>query len=115
MHACGAIPSVHDYHLGAFLREYFADGTDFKAMAATEALATLQFDDLPLAEAQAFSIDDSTTTEIDDAFSMKPLADGRMRVGIHISAPALGIAVDSPLDVETMQRLSCLLYTSRCV
>ena len=106
LHACGAIPSVHDYHLGAFLREYFADGTDFKAMAATEALATLQFDDLPLAEAQAFSIDDSTTTEIDDAFSMKPLADGRMRVGIHISAPALGIAVDSPLDVETMQRLS---------
>ena len=106
LHACGAIPSVHDYHLGAFLREYFADGTDFKAMAATEALATLQFDDLPLAEAQAFSIDDSTTTEIDDAFSMKPLADGRMRVGIHISAPALGIAVDSPLDVEAMQRLS---------
>ena len=29
-----------------------------------------------------------------------------MRVGIHISAPALGIALDSPLDKEVMQRLS---------
>ncbi len=48
-----------------------------------------------MADAEAFSIDDSTTTEIDDAFSIKPLADGITRVGIHIAAPALGIAVDA--------------------
>ena len=61
---------------------------------------------MPLADAEAFSIDDSTTTEIDDAFSIKQLADGVTRVGIHIAAPALGIAVDSVLDKEVMQRLS---------
>ncbi len=38
MHVCGAIPSVHDYHLGAFLREYFAKGTDFTAEQVAEIL-----------------------------------------------------------------------------
>lgn len=105
LHACGAIPSIHDYHLGAFLREYFAKGTDFSVEQIAAVAADLSFD-LPLADVEAFSIDDSTTTEIDDALSIKQLADGTMRVGIHISAPALGIAIDSPLDVEAMQRLS---------
>lgn len=101
LHACGAIPSVHDYHLGAFLREYFVNGTDFNTDALPESPA-----DLPLAELEAFSIDDSTTTEIDDALSVQVLADGVTRVGIHIAAPALGIAPDSPLDKEAMHRLS---------
>jgi len=101
LHACGAIPSIHDYHLGAFLREYFANGTGFSSdeMPAVP-------DELPLADTEAFSIDDSTTTEIDDALSVQLLADGITRVGIHISAPALGIPVDSPLDKEAMYRLS---------
>jgi exoribonuclease-2 len=101
LHACGAIASVHDYHLGAFLREYFAKGTDFN----TEALPTVPAE-LPLAQVEAFSIDDSTTTEIDDALSVQELADGVKRVGIHIAAPALGIAVDSELDKLAMDRLS---------
>jgi len=101
LHACGAIASVHDYHLGAFLREYFAKGTDFH----TEALPTVTAE-LPLALVEAFSIDDSTTTEIDDALSVQELADGVKRVGIHIAAPALGIAVDSELDKLAMDRLS---------
>ncbi|MDP3743139.1 MAG: RNB domain-containing ribonuclease [Methylotenera sp.] len=105
LHACGAIPSIHDYHLGAFLREYFAKGTDFTAEQIAEISADITFD-LPIADAEAFSIDDSTTTEIDDAFSIKSLADGVTRVGIHIAAPALGLAVDSALDIEAMQRLS---------
>lgn len=105
LHTCGAIPSVHDYHLGAFLREYFAKGSDFTAQQISEIAADLTFD-LPMADAEAFSIDDSTTTEIDDAFSIKQLADGVTRVGIHIAAPALGIVLDSPLDIESMHRLS---------
>jgi exoribonuclease II len=106
LHACGAIPSVHDFHLGAFLREYFANGTDFTADEIADVPKHLQFDDLPLADAEAFSIDDSTTTEIDDAFSIKQLADGVSCVGIHIAAPALAIAVDSALDKQVMKRLS---------
>jgi exoribonuclease-2 len=102
LHSCGAIPSIHDYHLGAFLREYFSKGIAFNA----DDLPTLPDHDLPLAQVEAFSIDDSTTNEIDDALSVQQLADGVIRVGIHISAPALGIAVDSALDKEAMHRLS---------
>ncbi len=101
LHTCGAIPSIHDYHLGAFLREYFPKGTAFSS--EEEPPVPL---DLPLAEAEAFSIDDSTTTEIDDALSVRALANGMMQVGIHISAPALGIDVGSALDLEAMHRLS---------
>lgn len=97
----GAVASNHDYHLGAFLREYFANGTDF----STYDIAGIP-DDLPLAEVTAFSIDDSTTTEIDDALSVKTLANGNTQVGIHIAAPALGVLPNTPLDQEVMKRLS---------
>jgi exoribonuclease-2 len=106
LQVCGAIPSAHDFHLGAFLREYFPKGTDFKDVAFNEHEVTALPADLPMADAEAFSIDDSTTTEIDDAFSIKQLANGITRVGIHIAAPALGITPDSLLDKEVMQRLS---------
>ncbi|MDZ4140696.1 MAG: RNB domain-containing ribonuclease [Methylotenera sp.] len=106
LQACGAIPSAHDYHLGAFLREHFAKGTDFASDEISFIADDFELDDLPLADAEAFSIDDSSTTEIDDAFSITQLTDGIIRVGIHIAAPALGIAVDSPLDKAVMQRLS---------
>ncbi|TSA58451.1 MAG: RNB domain-containing ribonuclease [Methylophilaceae bacterium] len=101
LQACGAIPSAQDYHLGAFLREHFTNGTEFLSETVIE-----PFEELPLADAVAFSIDDSTTTEIDDAFSITQLPNGITRVGIHIAAPALGIRPDSPLDKEVMQRLS---------
>ena len=54
----------------------------------------------------AFSIDDVTTTEIDDAFSVTPLTLGSFRVGIHIAIPTLGIPPGSPLDAVAAQRLS---------
>ncbi len=97
----GAILSVHDYHLGAFLREYFANGTDFPALDAMPALP-----ELPLAEVAPFSIDDSTTTEIDDALSVTPLPNGNTQVGIHIAAPSLGVLPHGVLDNEVMNRLS---------
>lgn len=103
--SCGAISSVHDYHLGAFLREYFADGQGFPAVELPVLLKDLP-QNLPRVEAEPFSIDDSTTTEIDDAFTLVPLADGVTRIGIHIAAPALGIAPDSALDHVALQRLS---------
>jgi exoribonuclease II len=98
----GGIESNHDYHLGAFLRECFAYGAEFPSDLP---LADLP-QDLPKAEVKAFSIDDSTTTEIDDAFSVQTLADGAHRVGIHIAAPALGIAPHSALDEVALKRLS---------
>lgn len=104
LQACNAIPSVHDFHLKAFLREHFAKGVEFDDALTLDSVTN--FNDLSLADAEAFSIDDSTTTEIDDAFSIKQLENGITRVGIHIAAPALGIGLNSALDNEVMQRLS---------
>lgn len=98
---CGALPSSHDYHLNRFLFEYFPLGTGFGDIGEISEPA-----DLPVADTAAFSIDDATTTEIDDAFSVTLLADGARRIGIHIAAPALGFAPDSPLDRAAAERLS---------
>jgi exoribonuclease-2 len=61
---------------------------------------------LPVAAVEAFSIDDVTTTEIDDAFSVQRLADGNVRVGIHIAAPGLGVKRDDAIDQIARQRMS---------
>ena len=55
-------------------------------------------DDLPLANVRAFSIDDSATTEIDDALSLHGLGTGEVVLGIHIAAPALAIDPSSAID-----------------
>jgi len=101
---CGAIPSSHDYHFNQFLWTHFPGGTGFDAADLQQSLN--EQEDLPLAEVSAFSIDDATTTEIDDAFSITPLKLGSFRIGIHIAAPALGIEAGSPLDKAALSRLS---------
>jgi exoribonuclease-2 len=55
---------------------------------------------------QAFSIDDSATTEIDDALSVQGLGSGTVVFGVHIAAPGLAIAPDSALDKVARERLS---------
>jgi len=97
---CGALPSTHDYHLQHFLFEHFPKGTGFPAVE----LGT--WEELPKASVNAFSIDDSTTTEIDDAFSVDKLANGNWRVGVHIAAPTLGMPRGSAGDQVAAQRLS---------
>jgi exoribonuclease-2 len=100
MLAVGGIASPKELHLSRFLFEYFPKGTGFPPVAVPA------LPDLPVAEVQAFSIDDITTTEIDDAFSVKRLEDGKLRVGIHIAAPGLGIKCGDAIDAIARQRLS---------
>ncbi len=97
---CGALPSSHNYHLHKFLFENFPKGTDFPPVE----LCT--WDELPLGAVNAFSIDDASTTEIDDAFSVEKLSSGNWRIGVHIAAPALGIPRDSDADKIAAARLS---------
>jgi len=106
--ACGAIPSTHDYHFNRFLFEAFPRGTAFPAFAAPS-----EAPELALAAARAFSIDDATTTEIDDAFSVRALPNGHLEIGIHIAAPALAIARGSPLDAIARGRLSTVYMPGR--
>ncbi|HET7097662.1 MAG TPA: RNB domain-containing ribonuclease [Casimicrobiaceae bacterium] len=105
---CGAIPSSHDYHFNAFLAQAFPNGTGFGAYGE---LADVP--ELPIAQAPAFSIDDASTTEIDDAFSVRTLANGNLEVGIHIAAPALVIPRGSPLDAIARTRLSTVYMPGR--
>ena len=98
---CGALADSHDYHFRRFLYEFFPRGTSFPPHPAPE-----QPGELPLAPVRAFSLDDIGTTEVDDAFSVEPLDGERLRIGIHIAAPALGMAPGSALDAIARARLS---------
>ncbi|MEQ1526572.1 MAG: ribonuclease catalytic domain-containing protein [Gallionella sp.] len=100
LHRCGALPSTQNFHLQKFLFENFPKGTGFPPVV----LST--WEELPLANVNAFSIDDATTTEIDDAFSVTKLDNGNWRIGVHIAAPSLGIPRDSEIDKLAAQRLS---------
>jgi len=106
--SCGAIPSTHDYHFNRFLSEAFPRGTAFPDYGTVPDAPAL-----PLARVEAFSIDDATTTEIDDAFSVRALANGNFEIGIHIAAPALAILRGSALDAIARDRLSTVYMPGR--
>jgi exoribonuclease II len=97
----GAIASPYQFHWKRFLVENFPKGTAFPPLQP----AAIK-DDLPLAQVQAFSIDDSSTTEIDDALSVQGLGTGTVKVGIHIAAPGLALQPASAIDQVARQRLS---------
>jgi exoribonuclease-2 len=97
----GAITSPYQFHWRRFLFDQFPKGTGFPPLQAPAIK-----DELPLAPVQAFSIDDSATTEIDDALSVTGLGQGTVIFGIHIAAPALAIQPDSPVDKVARERMS---------
>ncbi|SEK60108.1 exoribonuclease-2 [Roseateles sp. YR242] len=97
----GAITSPYQFHWKRFLFEHFPKGTNFPALSAP-----LIKDELPLSPVRAFSIDDSATTEIDDALSVQGLGTGTVIFGVHIAAPALAIQPDSPVDKVARERFS---------
>lgn len=101
MLAAGGVASPKALHMAKFLFENFPRGAGFPEVPVPVAPT-----DLPLANVQAFSIDDVTTTEIDDAFSVTRLDDGNIRIGIHIAAPGLGIQPDDAVDKMARARMS---------
>ena len=98
----GGITSARELHEARFLSEYFPHGTGFPPVTA----GPLPDDLTEAIGVEAFSIDDVTTTEIDDAFSVQRLPDGRARIGIHIAAPGLGIERGDEVDTIARARLS---------
>ncbi|QPN30346.1 ribonuclease catalytic domain-containing protein [Diaphorobacter sp. JS3051] len=101
LQAAGAIDSSYQFHWKRFLFDNFPKGTGFPPLAAPQPPA-----DLPLADVQAYSIDDSATTEIDDALSVQGLGTGTVTLGIHIAAPGLAIQPGGDLDKLGRTRLS---------
>ncbi len=101
LRAAGAITSAYQFHWKRFLFENFPKGAGFPALTAPDIK-----DELALSPVQAFSIDDSQTTEIDDALSVQGLGTGTVTFGVHIAAPGLAITPDSAVDKVARERLS---------
>jgi exoribonuclease-2 len=97
----GGVGSPRELHMGRFLFEHFPRGAGFAPVAVPAAPAGLA-----RADVAAFSIDDVTTTEIDDAFSVQRLDAGLVKVGIHIAAPGLAIKPDDAIDKIARGRMS---------
>ncbi|MBR7059594.1 MAG: RNB domain-containing ribonuclease, partial [Neisseriaceae bacterium] len=82
----GGLTSIHQYLFDDFLINCFADEITLPEIEIEP------FGTLPEADGvYAFSIDDSKTTEIDDAISVIDIGGGKKRLGIHIAAPSLSI------------------------
>ncbi len=97
----GAWPHPLALHQRRFLAVNFPRGLDFPDVA----IPALERE-LPLVEGEIYSVDDITTTEIDDALSVHQLPDGRLRVGIHVAAPGLAVTRGGELDKLARARLS---------
>lgn len=88
--------------LAGFLEKHFPKGYE------TPALSLPKIPELPVAELEAYSIDNDSTTEIDDAFSIKHIAGEVYQFGVHIAAPALVVTRDSDLDLAARKRMSTI-------
>ena len=102
----GGITSIPQYLQDGFEIKYFPKGTGFPNLPLPE------IPDLPKADVTAFSIDDESTTEVDDALSLTNLGNGTKRVGIHIAAPSLAIAPGDKMEKNIMERLSTVYFPS---
>ena len=100
--SAGAITSAYQFHWRRFLFDQFPKGHAFPSGLSAPAIK----DTLSVAVVQAFSIDDSSTTEIDDALSVQGLGSGTVIVGVHIAAPGLAFSTGSEIDKVASNRLS---------
>lgn len=77
-----------------------------ETLAAAEALTsfTPSKDRIDFTHLPAFHIDDVTTHEIDDAFTVEPLLAGGWRIGIHLADVSYFVAPDDMLDREAQRR-----------
>ena len=100
----GGITSIPQYLQDGFEIKYFPKGTGFPDLPLPE------MPDLPKADVTAFSIDDESTTEVDDALSLTDLSNGSKRVGIHIAAPSLAVKPGDKMEKNIMERLSTVYF-----
>lgn len=114
--ACGQFATPLQLHQELFAQEHFPKGLDaaFPQVELERAIASLllHINTLDQAAVEAFSIDDSSTTEIDDALSLSIsyAADGQtineLSLGVHIAVPALLLTPESRWDAMARERMS---------
>lgn len=104
---CGVLQGSRAWHEGRFEFEHFGPwqpGVDYDLNEPQH---------WPVYATPVFSIDDATTTEIDDAFSLRELDADHWEVGIHIAAPALLIDPDGELGQQAALRMSTVYMPGR--
>ena len=99
--ATRAIESPYRWHVDSFLAQHFPRGAGFGPDLPAPTVDV----ELPLGTVEVFSIDDSATTEIDDAFSVSKIG-STVRIGIHIAAPGVALERAHALDVVARARMS---------
>lgn len=112
----GAFRNAFELHRMTFLTEHYPRGIAQSEQTLPEPslshwqelLAEGVADEAVLTDVPVFSIDDSATTEIDDAFSVRALGENTYRIGIHIAAPSLAVTRDDAADAHAASRMSTL-------
>ena len=101
----GGVSSIHQYLFDDFLINCFTGEITLPESPITP------FASLPEADGvSAFSIDDSQTTEIDDAISVVDIGDCKKRLGIHIAAPSLSMSAGSDIEKTVFERMSTVYF-----
>lgn len=99
----GLVKSLDEYFLQCFLIANFSNGFKYHTQSSNyknNFLVDANY------ESKIFSIDDSETTEIDDAFSVVELENNLYKIGVHIAAPAL----DNELFEDAVSNISTIYF-----
>ena len=97
---CGGIASPRALHEARFLAEFFPHGTGFRPSRSARCRTTCRVRTSRRSRSTTSRRPKSTTR------SRSSTADGRVRIGVHIAAPALGIVRGDPVDAIARTRLS---------
>jgi exoribonuclease II len=98
----GAFSSAKHLMQERFLAEHFPRTSGFEFFPPEP---SCDWQSLPLSPARTFSIDDSSTTEIDDCLSVQKTETG-WRVGVHIAAPGVAMLSGGEFDLAARDRMS---------
>jgi exoribonuclease-2 len=97
----GAWPNALALHHHRFFSTHFPKGTQLPPVEIGQIGA-----DLPLSDVVAYSVDDASTIEVDDALSVTAIEGDIVRIGVHIAAPGLAVTRNSELDKIARSRMS---------
>lgn len=100
-HKVELVANIEEFFVFEFMADNFPKGIDYSKNNSQIDWSHLKHN----TSLEVFSIDDSTTTEIDDAFSIQYAPNGYI-VGVHIAAPAL----DTQLAEMASNNISTIYY-----